>query len=127
MAGIPTSLEKKPMDSRKRTKAEERANTELCDILAGLEQVRVELEEEFRKRWYDHLPAEWEMMEVLAPVRRRKVRIHAAFDEDVAKFYRGLGHGYQARMNMVLRTYMLGVLSRHIRIRKNPDFAGRPL
>ena len=49
------------------------------------------------------------------------------FDEDVAKFYRGLGHGYQARMNMVLRTYMLGVLSRHIRIRKNQDFAGRPL
>ena len=115
------------MDSRKRTKAEERANTELFDILAGLEQVRVELEEEFRKRWYDHLPAEWEMMEVLAPVRRRKVRIHAAFDEDVAKFYRGLGHGYQARMNMVLRAYMLGILGRQIASRKNEDWTGREI
>ncbi len=61
------------------------------------------------------------------PVRRRKVRVHAAFDEDVAKFFRQMGHGYQARMNLVLRTYMLAVLSRWLGRRKNEDWMGREI
>ena len=115
------------MHERKRTKAEERAYSELHDIMFELEKVRAEMTITFERLKFDNMPLEWASVEQLAPVRPRKVRIHAAFDADVAKFFRALGHGYQARMNMVLRTYMLGVLSRHIRVRKNQDFAGRPL
>ena len=35
-----------------------------------------------------------------------------AYDADVAKFFRTMGQGYQARMNAVLRAYMLAILSR---------------
>ena len=46
------------------------------------------------------------------------------YDEDVAKFFRAMGHGYQARMNAVLRAYMLAILSREIASRKNEDWMG---
>jgi uncharacterized protein (DUF4415 family) len=115
------------LTERKRTKAEERANTEFHDTLLLIEQVRLDMKIDFERRKFENIPAEWSAIEDTVPVRRRKVRVNAAFDEDVAKFYRGMGHGYQARMNMVLRTYMLAILSRHIETRKNQDWTGRPI
>jgi hypothetical protein len=38
-----------------------------------------------------------------------------------------MGLGYQARMNLVLRTYMLGILGRQIGSRKNEDWMGREI
>jgi hypothetical protein len=76
----------RPVAERKRTKAEERAYTELHDILLELERVRFDMTIAFERLKFDNLPAEWGAVEGCAPVRRRKVRIHAAFDEDVARF-----------------------------------------
>lgn len=51
----------------------------------------------------------------------KKTRITAAFDADVVCFYRALGQGYQARMNAVLRLYMLALKSKLIRGRDDPE------
>ena len=38
------------------------------------------------------------------------------------KWFQGMGHGYQARMNAVLRTYMLALLSKEILGRGDKDW-----
>ncbi|MFO1208775.1 MAG: BrnA antitoxin family protein [Amaricoccus sp.] len=115
------------MAQRKLTKAEERANAELHDILYELEKVRFDMKIQFERMKFEHIPAEWNIVEDKVKCRRKKVRIHAAYDEDVAKFFKAMGHGYQARMNLVLRTYMLGILSRHLQTRKNEDWMGNEI
>ena len=60
-------------------------------------------------------------------MRRRKTRVTAAFDADTVKWFRAMGHGYQARMNAVLRTFMLAVVSKEILFRKNIDWKYDPL
>lgn len=37
---------------------------------------------------------------------KAKTAIHASFDRDVVDFFKRGGHGYQTRMNAVLRRYM---------------------
>ena len=37
-----------------------------------------------------------------------------ALDEDVARWFRGLGAGYHGRINAVLRTYMLALISKEV-------------
>lgn len=107
---------------RKRTLGEQRAYSALVLQLSETE------------KWFHdfklkekHMPPEWWRIEKDVPVRPRKTRITATFDADVAKFYRALGHGYQARMNAVLRTYMLAVISREIETAANKDWKGDPL
>ena len=58
------------------------------------------------------------------PVRPRKVRVTAAFDEELVKWFRAMGHNYQARMNAVLRAYMLAMKSREIESREGRDWKG---
>ena len=115
------------MTERKRTKTEERAYAELHDILHELEGVRLDMLLAFERLKFDNMPFEWASVEAKVPVRRKKVRIHAAFDEDIAKFFRAMGHGYQARMNAVLRAYVCGVRSRQIASRKNEDWMGNEI
>jgi uncharacterized protein (DUF4415 family) len=111
----------------KRTKTEERAYTELHDTLLQMEQLRFDMRIDFERMKFENIPPEWNSIDRKVPVRRRKVRVNAAFDEDMVKFYRGMGHGYQARMNLVLRTYMLGILSRWLDTRKNEDWMGEQI
>lgn len=109
-------------DARKRTKPEERA-------YAGAVRELRELEEWSRQRRLRdaHVPEEWHSIERDVPVRARKTRVTAAFDADLVRWYRSLGHGYQARMNRVLRTYMLLVISKEIRTRGDTDWKGDPI
>ena len=60
----------------------------------------------------------------LVPVRPRKLRVTAGYDEDLVKWFRNMGQGYQARMNAVLRAYMLAVKSREIGSAGNRDWKG---
>ena len=38
----------------------------------------------FERLKFDNMPFEWASVEAKVPVRRKKVRIHVAFDEDIA-------------------------------------------
>lgn len=73
------------------------------------------------------IPDAWHSIEERVPVRPRKTKITAAFDAEVVKFYRAMGLGYQARMNQVLRAYMLAIKSRVINRMENRDWKGDPI
>lgn len=53
----------------------------------------------------DHVPEAWDTLEQDVDVIEKKVRVTMRVDESVAKFYRAMGPGYQARMNRVLATF----------------------
>ena len=61
------------------------------------------------------LPAAWQTISRQRKISKKK-RITIGIEEDVLKFFRGLGHPYQPRMNDVLRSFMhaklAGVLAR---------------
>lgn len=60
-----------------------------------------------------------------APVEPRKERVTILLDAEMPKWYRGLGHGYQRRINAVLRAYMNGVISKAIERKGDRDAKGR--
>ena len=51
------------------------------------------------------VPEAWDTLEQDIDVNERKVHITLRLDESVAKFYRAMGHGYQARINRILATF----------------------
>jgi uncharacterized protein (DUF4415 family) len=110
------------MTGRKRTRSEEKSYAgflrELTELDADWQETRL------KQRM---VPAEWYRLEETAPCRPRKTRITAAFDAEVVRWYRALGHGYQTRMNAVLKAYMLGVMSREIETSASTDFRGDPI
>lgn len=115
------------MAERKRSKTEERAYAELQDTLRELNVVRAEMTAAFARLQYDNMPLAWAGIEEAVPVRPRKLRITALYDEDVARFFRSMGQGYQARMNAVLRAYMLAIVSRAIKSKRHEDWMGREI
>lgn len=115
------------MAERKRSKAEERAYAELQDVLIQLNALRLDMTVDYARLQFDNIPTDWVSVEARVPVRPRKVRIHASYDADVAKFFRTMGQGYQARMNAVLRAYMLAILSRAIPTKRNEDWMERDI
>ena len=70
------------------------------------------------------IPPDWHSVERDVPVGRRRTKITAAFDADLVKWFRNMGLGYQARMNQVLRSYMLAVVSKEIESRGDRDWKG---
>ena len=55
------------------------------------------------------MPPEWR--EVPTDPIPEKTRVTIRLDRDVAKFFRSFGNGYQTRMNLVLRMFMLAYLT----------------
>jgi len=96
-------------EERRRNLAQERA---YAAYMAELER---------QKRWLDDfklqqslVPPEWSRIEAEVPVRPHRTKITVDLDEEVAKWFRRMGHGYQRRINAVLRTYMLALISKEI-------------
>jgi uncharacterized protein (DUF4415 family) len=102
------------MTERKRSKAEERAFARFNDSLTELDALRRTMQLEFARLRLENVPPAWASIETRHPVRPKKVRINATYDAEVAGFFRSMGHGYQARMNAVLRTFMKAVVSKEI-------------
>ncbi len=50
----------------------------------------------------DKVPVAWHTLEHDLDVREPKVKITLCLDQSVAKFYRAMGEGYQARINRIL-------------------------
>jgi uncharacterized protein (DUF4415 family) len=109
----------RPMTDRKRTKREERSYADLMRELHELESWNQD-----RKLKARMIPPDWRKLDRTAPCRPRKTRITAAFDAEVVKWYRGLGHGYQTRMNAVLRAYMHAVIAKEIERTGDRDWKG---
>jgi len=99
---------------RKLTKAERIAESELEASLHRVHMHRHEIDLNTQKLFHEHFPDDWHSLEDKYPDRPKRTRITARFDEDVVKFFKRSGAGYQAKMNEVLRTYMFARLSKYV-------------
>ncbi|MEM9431653.1 MAG: BrnA antitoxin family protein [Pseudomonadota bacterium] len=110
------------MPNIKRTKAEERAHTELILLLSenDLWMRAFRLKDAF-------IPAAWAEMDQIAPTEPPRVEVTLDLDADMVKWFRGLGSGWEGRLNSVLRSYMLAVVSREIESRRDRDWRGEPI
>ena len=97
------------MEDRLRTIAQERAHLEMMIELEKQERDWRDL----KLRW-SLIPPDWGRLETTAPVRPRKKKVTVALDEDVARWFRRLGAGYHGRINGVLRSYMLALISKEV-------------
>ena len=77
---------------------------------ARIEIIKMNLEMEQAHQRHMIVPAGWEAV-AAEPVGQKKTRLTARFDADMVEWYRGLGPGYQKRMNRVLRLFMLHSIS----------------
>jgi uncharacterized protein (DUF4415 family) len=73
------------------------------------DRVRAMTEEEIEEdigRDPDSDPANFDWSKAVLVIPRRKEAISIRLDEDVLAFFKGLGAGYQTRINAVLRHFM---------------------
>ena len=70
------------------------------------------------------IPLGWHRVESLAPVKPKKTKLNLALDADMVAWFRGLGRGYQPRMNAVLRAYMHAVISKEVEQKGDQDWKG---
>ena len=99
---------------RKPTKAERVAEHELEESLHRVRMFRHETDLITHKMFIDHFPKGWHSVEDKYPERPKRTRITARFDEDVVKFFKRSGAGYQAKMNEVLRMYMFARVAKYV-------------
>ncbi|MEM0990278.1 MAG: BrnA antitoxin family protein [Pseudomonadota bacterium] len=105
-----------------RTRTERRHATRMIDDLESLD-ADVALASKNLKL----LPGGWFMAESSAPCTPQKDRLTLRVDRDVLGWYRKLGRGYQARMNLVLRAYMDSIISRSVKDSSAFDWQGREI
>lgn len=97
------------MEDRLRTNAQELAHLKLITELEKQAQDLRDL-----KLRQSLIPDDWGRLETTAPVRPRKKKVTVALDEEVARWFRNLGTGYHGRINGVLKTYMLALISKEV-------------
>jgi len=94
---------------RMRTNAQERAHVKMM-----IELDRMERDIADARLRGALIPRDWDRLENTAPVSPRKKKVTVALDADVAAWFRRLGAGYHGRINAVLRTYMLALVSKEV-------------
>ena len=97
----------------KRTKAEMEYYLEALEVNAEFSEAAGAAE-------VNAQPEGWALVEEENPVHPPRQRLSLWLDEDVIKWFRGMGRGYQARMNAVLRYYMV---SRRSKMLETPSEA----
>ncbi len=66
----------------------------------------------------DELPEEWHSLLHDVEVTEKKQKLTLYLDRSVAKFFRDMGVGYQARINAVLSTFARMHITRHVELEK---------
>jgi uncharacterized protein (DUF4415 family) len=93
---------------RKKTKKEEERIDAEIELELALHRIDMEVTDlERYNRLRKGCPPGWRRVEDENPTRPRKVHVTLRIDKDVATWFWRQGEGYQARMNAVLRAYML--------------------
>jgi uncharacterized protein (DUF4415 family) len=105
--------------SRSRSRTEAKS---LAQMIEGLDALDIDFE--ILKRTRDIVPGGWGIAHAVTPCAPQKVKMTIRLDREVFDWYRGLGFGYQKRMNEVLRCYMHAIISKHIRQPGDTDWNG---
>jgi uncharacterized protein (DUF4415 family) len=91
----------------KRVRAKSRTIDEL-EAESALIQLSMDLDAmTWRQDARLRVPEGWGLVDGENPVRTPKVKMTLRLDADVADWFRQQGDGYQARVNAVLRMYMM--------------------
>lgn len=107
------------MTKAKRSKTEEQSFELMLDVLGE------QMEEVDRlKRSLDLVPPGWHRVAREAPVAPPKTKVTLKLDGDMLAWFRGLGRGWQPRMNAVLRAYMHAVVSKAVKEAESGAGAG---
>jgi uncharacterized protein (DUF4415 family) len=73
------------------------------------------------------IPSDWDgIFERRRERHPKRVKVTAAFDADVVRFFKGLGPGYQWRMNEVLRAYVHGRMAKIVQGPDTTDYILHP-
>ncbi len=107
------------MTDRKRSKTEEQS---FDRMLGTLGEQLVEIDR--LKRSFELIPPGWHRVAREAPVTPPKTKVSLKLDDDMVAWFRGLGRGWQPRMNAVLRAYMHAVISKAVKGAEAGDGAG---
>lgn len=95
------------MTGRAKTKEEEMSHSEFMALvrrdLREADHIIAHLEE---------VPQGWWGMEARYPPNREKERVTIRVDKDVMEYFRLHGRGYQAKMNEVMRAYVLARIAK---------------
>lgn len=110
------------MIDRKRTKAQERA---LSNMIHDLDEM--DRDTEMLKKTMRLVPRDWDKATRNAPCTPQKRKMTIRLDAEVLDWFRGLGKGYQNRINQVLRAYMHAVISKHIEEKRDRDWMDEPI
>ena len=97
------------MEDRMRTNARERVHVKMM-----IELDRMERDVADARLRGALIPSDRRGPENAAPVKPRKKKLTVALDEDVVGWFRRLGAGYHGRINAVLCTYMLALISKEV-------------
>lgn len=62
------------------------------------------------------VPEAWHTLEVDLDVEEPREKVTLYLDRSVARFYRGMGQGYQARINRLLRTWAQMKIAGEVRL-----------
>jgi len=74
------------------------------------------LQEELRRDWVERsLPKDWSGSISAFGQTSRKEKISIRLDEDMLRWFRSLGPGYQAKINKILRIYWTGIICGMVR------------
>ncbi len=96
-------------------KTKDTARVEMIDDLKTLQ-------DDLRTNWIDRsLPNGWNGFEQSATSTCKKERITIRLDEDMVKWFRAQGPGYQVRINQILRIYWNGIVSGLVQSHYNED------
>lgn len=70
------------------------------------------LQDDLAMSWIDKsLPKDWNYLDSKDPIEPHKTRVTMRLDTDMVKWFRKLGHGYQKRINQILRVYYTSVIA----------------
>ena len=97
------------MEDRMRTNARERAHVKM---MIELDRQERDIADARLRRAL--IPADWDRLKTEAPVRPRRKQVTVALDEEVARRFKGLGERWHGRINAVLRTCMLALVSKEV-------------
>lgn len=109
------------MSEPKRTRSETQSHAEMMIELMDIE---TDIRNRHLKRTI--MPEDWSTIAAERPVPK-KARMTTLVDEDVLRWFRRHGPGYQARVNRVLRAFMLSVISKELAGAYTTDWKGDPI
>ena len=64
----------------------------------------------------EEIPAAWHTLEMDLDVEEEREKVTLYLDRSVARFYRGMGKGWHARVNRLLATYAQMHLAKEVRL-----------